>query len=611
MSDSINTLFSDVNTQKQFLKNSILNSVIIYKYLIKDYFKYYLRNLSPLSRYEFWCFIFSLFGSTAILSSLLYFVYTLVPAAKLFADIIFYSYVVFALNISVRAFACRIISVQLYLSNINSDIKHHKAAFIENIIKKFFINTKTYFVAGYINIFIIIIYFLYRLFHDYGSLSITINNGLLLNIITFLVFTVQMSAVMYVILLILPACSGFEYMKHKNIKYYHIFSHYNLFSRNYMVDYLTLAAGILAVVSVGHLLIIGFTLSCHIIVSAALLLESAALIFSSRYFAVFVGLVNLVYSVYYFISIFINGMAYTFYDANTVMHILNYYEVSLATLFIGLFYHITFDKDMLKMATVLGCFLAALFLWEDHAAIRNIVVYDNHTIPVLFYGLVGLVTFFIYLVRVANNKGYYITEEQIWNEYGHYINQVELKHIYMIIFYASLLLSLYCAMLLIAPIINQILNVNLFDSYILNFLHNIRKMFTLYILLGLYLLFRSYKDMFSIFLIIFVVICELYIIIYSALNNLFPEYMVYKVEYLYAAINAILFVLSISLIKYCKIMAYGYSLAGMLFILSLIGIFSSFSYKNTVIIFYLFFVLLLAANIIISAGAYKKIKQYS
>ena len=432
MSDSINTLFSDVNTQKQFLKNSILNSVIIYKYLIKDYFKYYLHNLSPLSRYEFWCFIFSLFGSTAILSSLLYFVYTLVPAAKLFADIIFYSYVVFALNISVRAFACRIISVQLYLSNIKSDIKHHKAAFIENLIKKFFINTKTYFVAGYINIFIIIIYFLYRLFHDYGSLSITINNGLLLNIITFLVFTVQMSAVMYVILLILPACSGFEYMKHKNIKYYHIFSHYNLFSRNYMVDYLTLAAGILAVVSVGHLLIIGFTLSCHIIVSAALLLESAALIFSSRYFTVFVGLVNLVYSVYYFISIFINGMAYTFYDANTVMHILNYYEVSLATLFIGLFYHITFDKDMLKMATVLGCFLAALFLWEDHAAIRNIVVYDNHTIPVLFYGLVGLVTFFIYLVRVANNKGYYISEEQIWNEYGHYINQVELKHIYMI-----------------------------------------------------------------------------------------------------------------------------------------------------------------------------------
>lgn len=610
MNDQINYLFSDSYTQKQFFKNSILNSIIVYKCIIKDYFKYFLSNLSPLSRYEFWCFIFSLFISAVIFSSLLFFINILFPDVELFTDIIFYSYIIFVFNVSVRAFACRIISVQMYLNNINAAIKHHKAAFVENLVKKFFVKTKTYFAVAYINIFIIFLYVLHTIFAGFGFCIFPFDNALFLNIIKFLVFVMQMSAVMYVILLLFPSCSSLEYFVEKNIKYYTVFHCYNTFSKNYMVDYLTLAAGILAVISVGHLLIIGYTLSCHIIVSTALLLESAALIFSSRYFSVFVGLFNLVYSIYHFIYLFTNGIAYSFYDADTVIHILNSYEVSLATLFIGLFYHITYDKDIVKMAAVLGCFLAALFLWEDHAAIKNIVVYDNHTIPVLFYGLVGLVTFFIYLVRVANNKGYYISEEQIWNEYGHYINHAALKHIYMIIFYASLLLALYCAMLLIFPSVNQMFNINLFDSYLLNFFHNIRKMFTLYILLGLYLLFRSYKDMFSIFLISFVVICELYIIIYPALNNLFPKYMIYKVEHLYAAINAVLFVLSISLVKYCKMMAYLYSLAGMLFILSLIGIFSNFSYNNTVIIFYVFFILLLAANTIISAGAYKKIKQY-
>ena len=39
MNDQINTLFSDSYNQKQFFKNSILNSVIIYRYIIKDYFK--------------------------------------------------------------------------------------------------------------------------------------------------------------------------------------------------------------------------------------------------------------------------------------------------------------------------------------------------------------------------------------------------------------------------------------------------------------------------------------------------------------------------------------------------------------------------------------------
>lgn len=117
--------------------------------------------------------------------------------------------------------------------------------------------------------------------------------------------------------------------------------------------------------------------------------------------------------------------------------------------------------------------------------------------------------------------------------------------------------------------------------------------------------------MFSIFLMSFIVICELYIIIYAALYNVFPSYMVYNIEYLYAAINAVLFVLSVNIVKYSKIMAYGFSLSGILFIISLISVFSDLSYKNTSFVFYLFFISLFFANILISIGAYKKIKQYS
>lgn len=611
MGDSIDTLFSDVNTQKQFLKNSILNSAIIYKHFIKDYFQHFLSNLSPLSRYEFWCFVFSLFGSTAILSSLLYFVYTLVPAAKIYADIIFYLYIVFALNVSMRAFACRIISVQQYLINIKSDIKHHKAAFIESMIKKFFINTKTYYAAACINILIIAVYFLYRLLNTYGAFSITINNSLILSSITFFVFTVQMSAVMYVILSILPSNSSLEYFMDKNIKYYHVFHYYNVFSKNYMVDYLTLVTGILLVISVGHLLIIGFTLSCHLIMCTALLVQSAALIFSGRYFSVVIGLANFIYCIVYFIFMFSDGIVDTFYNADTIMQILDHYQVSLAVLFIGLFYHITFDKDMLKMAAVLGCFLSAILLWDDHTAVKDIVVYDNHTIPVLFYGLIGLLTFFVYLVRVANYKGYYISETQIWNDYSHYVNQVTLKNIYTILFYSCLALALYSCVLMLYPLFQYIIHINIFDSYALNFLHNIRKMLTLYIFLGLFLLFRCYQDIFSIFLISFIVICDLYIVIYSALCSVFPEFMIYKIEYLYTAINAVAFILSISLIKYSRIMAYGFAFSIMLFAVSLLGVFTDYSYQNSLVVFYIFFISLFMAVFLAAVGARKKIKQYT
>lgn len=142
MNDSVSTLFSEVNTQKQYFKNSILNSIILYKSIIKDYFKYFLFNLSPLSRYEFWCFTaFSIF-SIIFLSSFLFFIYSVVPEVKVYTDAVFFIYIFFILNVSVRAAAARIISVRHYLYNFNYDNNYSFDANLEKCIIKSFLNGK-------------------------------------------------------------------------------------------------------------------------------------------------------------------------------------------------------------------------------------------------------------------------------------------------------------------------------------------------------------------------------------------------------------------------------------------------------------------------------------
>ncbi len=610
MNDQINTLFSDSYNQKQFFKNSILNSVIIYRYIIKDYFKYFLSSLSPLSRYEFWCFIFSLFISTVILSSLLFFVYTLFPAAKLFADIIFYSYVFFAFNVSVRAFACRIISVQQYLSNIKNNTQKAWTANVESSLKIFFINVKTYYIIIYINIFIVLVSIYFHFFNNNLIYNLVLHHQIILNIIHFICFILNTSALMYIILLLLPSVNNFEFCIDKHIKYYQIRNHYNKFLKYYIIDYFTLAAGVSAIISVGYLLIVGFDLTCHLIVCVALLLQSAGLIFSGRYFSIIIGIISLIYLIVMSILLVENYTPVMFYDSNIVMHTLNYYQMAIALCFIGVFYHIIFYKDILKMSAVLGFYLAALFLWEDHIAITNIAVYDNHTIPVLFYGLVEIITFFMYLVRVANNKGWYMSETQILNGW-HHINKVTLKNISIVIFYACVAFAAYSFVTLLYYSLHNILNIAIVDGYFINFSHNIRKMIVLFIFLGFFLLFKSKHDIFSIFLIGFIVICELYIIIYNSLNNMLPLYMIFKLEYVYTTVNVILFIISINIAKYTKIMSYGLLFSVVLFIISLINVFTEVSYSNTPVVFYILYITIIISNVIVATGAYKKIKQYS
>ena len=188
-----------------------------------------------------------------------------------------------------------------------------------------------------------------------------------------------------------------------------------------------------------------------------------------------------------------------------MIELVKYYQVAIALLFFGIFYYSSFDRDILKMIAVLGCYLAALFLWEDQTAIKRLMVYDNHAIPVLIYGLVGLFTFFIYLIRVANSKGMYQSDRQyltvLWSDFRATVTLIKVKYIYMIIFYSSVTILIYVILLFIYPIVSDALIKDSVDAYIFSFLTNIRKLIAFYMLLGLYLLFKNYNDTFPMLII--------------------------------------------------------------------------------------------------------------
>ena len=73
-------------------------------------------------------------------------------------------------------------------------------------------------------------------------------------------------------------------------------------------------------------------------------------------------------------------------------------------------------------------------------------------------------------------------------------------------------------------------------------------------------------------------------------------------------IYGLMSILSLSLLKYNKYIAYGYSISLVPFIFTLIGIFTNLSYKNNYIIYFSLFFALVVANTLVCIGSYKQIK---
>lgn len=613
MNRDISAILSEDYTQKQFFENSILNSIIIFKNIVLDYFKYFLFYLSPLSRYEFWCFSVFTAVTIIVLFALVSIITITFPASKIYIFTLFYMYVFIVINIAIRVFASRLLSVKMYINHVEQvQNKIPMLAKAENLFKKIFLSVTLYVSMAYIKLLIVGLYFS-NMFLFHSEVITNIYDLFNTNPVLYLIiFILKVITIIYTIFMVSPSLNRVEYLEHKKTTYYRISYYKTWYTKEYFVDYLTLAASIFSVIAVGHLLIIGYSLTCHLIMSLALLFQSLALLLSGRFFCVVTGFVSIILFIISSAYIIINGVDF-FQHSDNMIELVKYYQVAIALLFFGIFYYSSFDRDILKMIAVLGCYLAALFLWEDQTAIKRLMVYDNHAIPVLIYGLVGLFTFFIYLIRVANSKGMYQSDRQyltvLWSDFRATVTLIKVKYIYMIIFYSSVTILIYVILLFIYPIVSDALIKDSVDAYIFSFLTNIRKLIAFYMLLGLYLLFKNYNDTFPMLIIAFVVALEMYVILYPSLGTLLPSDTLYPLKYVYMYIYGLMFILSISLSKYCLTIAAGFALSIVPFIMSLIGILMGATFTANSAGYNVIMISFIIANMLAAYGSYRHIKQ--
>ena len=613
MNRDINAILSEDYTQKQFFENSILNSIIIFKNIVLDYFKYFLFYLSPLSRYEFWCFSVFMAVTIIVLFALVSIITITFPASKIYIFTLFYMYVFIVINIAIRVFASRLLSVKMYINHVEQvQNKIPMLAKAENLFKKIFLSVTLYVSMAYIKLLIVGLYFS-NMFLFHSEIITNIYDLFNTNPVLYLIiFILKVITIIYTIFMVSPSLNRVEYLEHKKTAYYRISYYKTWYTKEYFVDYLTLAASIFSVIAVGHLLIIGYSLTCHLIMSLALLFQSLALLFSGRFFCVVTGFVSIILFIISSAYIIINGVDF-FQHSDNMIELVKYYQVAIALSFFGIFYYSSFDRDILKMIAVLGCYLAALFLWEDQTAIKRLMVYDNHAIPVLIYGLVGLFTFFIYLIRVANSKGMYQSDRQyltvLWSDFRATVTLIKVKYIYMIIFYSSVTILIYIILLFIYPIVSDALIKDSVDAYIFSFLTNIRRLIAFYMLLGLYLLFKNYNDTFPMLIIAFVVALEMYVILYPSLGTLLPSDTLYPLKYVYMYIYGLMFILSISLSKYCLTIAAGFALSIVPFIMSLIGILMGATFTANSAWYNVIMISLIIANMLAAYGSHRHIKQ--
>lgn len=613
MNRDISAILSEDYTQKQFFENSILNSIIIFKNIVLDYFKYFLFYLSPLSRYEFWCFSVFTAVTIIVLFALVSIITITFPASKIYIFTLFYMYVFIVINIAIRVFASRLLSVKMYINHVEQvQNKIPMLAKAENLFKKIFLSVTLYVSMAYIKLLIVGLYFS-NMFLFHSEVITNIYDLFNTNPVLYLIiFILKVITIIYTIFMVSPSLNRVEYLEHKKTAYYRISYYKTWYTKEYFVDYLTLAASIFSVIAVGHLLIIGYSLTCHLIMSLALLFQSLALLLSGRFFCVVTGFVSIILFIISSAYIIINGVDF-FQHSDNMIELVKYYQVAIALLFFGIFYYSSFDRDILKMIAVLGCYLAALFLWEDQTAIKRLMVYDNHAIPVLIYGLVGLFTFFIYLIRVANSKGMYQSDRQyltvLWSDFRATVTLIKVKYIYMIIFYSSVTILIYVILLFIYPIVSDALIKDSVDAYIFSFLTNIRKLIAFYMLLGLYLLFKNYNDTFPMLIIAFVVALEMYVILYPSLGTLLPSDTLYPLKYVYMYIYGLMFILSISLSKYCLTIAAGFALSIVPFIMSLIGILMGATFTANSAGYNVIMISFIIANMLAAYGSYRHMKQ--
>lgn len=600
-------------TQKIFLKHSLFNAVILFKLVAKDFFKYFIFKIKPFSRYEFWCYFAANLTALFFTGSVLILISFAVPVISSAAEFMFYVCVVITALMSLRVFAGRLINAKEYVSYVDLIPNKYKIFDkISNSFIDFFFSIPLFYTAAFLKIIILSVYLFGHFFYGVENIEL-IDELYKITLIDFIVFVLKAMGTVYFVFSVAPSVHRLDYLEKSGVEYYAVSKYYTWYSKEYIIDYLSLLSCFFVIIAVGYIFIVGYSVSLHIVICAAIIVQGTALMLSGRFFSSFMGLCSILFIIYTNIVFAFLGFEQLFISNDAVYFTINYYQISIAMLFIGMLYFTTFDRDIIKILSIISFFLSALFMLEDSVAFKGMIVYDVHSLNIAFYAFIELVSVFIFLSRVAYNKGSYQSDARyaaiLWNDFREIVNFIKLKHIYMILYYASITMVIYSVFMWLIPFVFNITAGEQIDADIMTTFFHFRHIIAFYVFLGLFLLFKNYNDVFPMFIISSVILGEVYVLLFTSINMLITDLRVYPVEYIYVFLYSVMVVIAICVNRYNHYIAAGFGLSIILVLITVIDILFHKGFRDNIFIYNLFFFTLIISNLLVVIGSYNKIKE--
>lgn len=600
-------------TQKIFLKHSLFNAVILFKLVAKDFFKYFIFKIKPFSRYEFWCYFAANLTALFFTGSVLILISFAVPVISSAAEFMFYVCVVITALMSLRVFAGRLKNAKEYVSYVAIMPNKNKIFDkISNSFIDFFFSIPLFYTAAFLKIIILSVYLFGHFFYGVENIEL-IDELYKIILIDFIVFVLKAMGTVYFVFSVAPSVHRLDYLEKSGVEYYAVSKYYTWYSKEYIIDYLSLLSCFFVIIAVGYIFIVGYSVSLHIVICAAIIVQGTALMLSGRFFSSFMGLCSILFIIYTNIVFAFLGFEQLFISNDAVYFTINYYQISIAMLFIGMLYFTTFDRDIIKILSIISFFLSALFMLEDSVAFKGMIVYDVHSLNIAFYAFIELVSVFIFLSRVAYNKGSYQSDARyaaiLWNDFREIVNFIKLKHIYMILYYASIAMVIYSVFMWLIPFVFNITAGEQIDADIMTTFFHFRHIIAFYVFLGLFLLFKNYNDVFPMFIISSVILGEVYVLLFTSINMLITDLRVYPVEYIYVFLYSVMVVIAICVNRYNHYIAAGFGLSIILVLITVIDILFHKGFRDNIFIYNLFFFTLIISNLLVVIGSYNKIKE--
>lgn len=600
-------------TQKIFLKHSLFNAVILFKLVAKDFFKYFIFKIKPFSRYEFWCYFAANLTALFFTGSVLILISFAVPVISSAAEFMFYVCVVITALMSLRVFAGRLKNAKEYVSYVDLIPNKYKIFDkISNSFIDFFFSIPLFYTAAFLKIIILSVYLFGHFFYGVENIEL-IDELYKITLIDFIVFVLKAMGTVYFVFSVAPSVHRLDYLEKSGVEYYAVSKYYTWYSKEYIIDYLSLLSCFFVIIAVGYIFIVGYSVSLHIVICAAIIVQGTALMLSGRFFSSFMGLCSILFIIYTNIVFAFLGFEQLFISNDAVYFTINYYQISIAMLFIGMLYFTTFDRDIIKILSIISFFLSALFMLEDSVAFKGMIVYDVHSLNIAFYAFIELVSVFIFLSRVAYNKGSYQSDARyaaiLWNDFREIVNFIKLKHIYMILYYASIAMVIYSVFMWLIPFVFNITAGEQIDADIMTTFFHFRHIIAFYVFLGLFLLFKNYNDVFPMFIISSVILGEVYVLLFTSINMLITDLRVYPVEYIYVFLYSVMVVIAICVNRYNHYIAAGFGLSIILVLITVIDILFHKGFRDNIFIYNLFFFTLIISNLLVVIGSYNKIKE--